>query len=171
MEIMRSHADATSDAAIAAKMSSDALINSERAWIDGEISRFVNLVVRHRLKIVNHGRTPVQIVSYEIRFGPLVEGTEFSPERLSNSSVRNLHAFLGSGKEQNLEDFDLDDLFAEQRDISESVGKGAFYVAIKYADVIAGSPGRRLLRETSFVYHYDALVSAIERISWFNKYT
>ncbi len=135
------------------------------------MTRNVNLVVRHLLSVVNHGRTPALILSYEVRSGALIEGTEFSPDRLSNKYVRNLHVFLGSDKEMALEAVDLDALFADVKDISDGVGTGAFCVTIKYADIIAGGPEQRAAHETSFVYYYNSLASSLERISIYNKYT
>jgi hypothetical protein len=159
------------NAARAAKAGTDALIASERAWIDGELVSSRDLgIYRCSLRIRNLGKTPAQLRSYEISIGPLSEGKSFSPEKLLSQTTRNIHVFLGSNETEVLEErIDMDDLFPTDESIG--MGKGAFCVAIRYADVVTGTPENRTEHETSFVYLYTPFLHSTERLSVYNKYS
>jgi hypothetical protein len=159
------------NAARSAKTGTDALIASERAWIDGELVSSRNLgIYRYSLKIRNLGKTPAQIRSYQISVGPLTKGTTFSPEKLSTQKTRNLHIFIGSGEIEALEEMiDMDELFPT--DDSTCLEKGAYSVVIKYTDVVTGTPADRTEHETSFVYLYTPFLHSTERLSIYNKYS
>jgi hypothetical protein len=163
----RDAAEATQRSATAARDSVDALINSERAWIDGELIRNTNVVKRYLLKITNHGKTPAQVYGYEVSWGLLVDGTEFSLKGLNNKLARNVHVFLASGDNNILQEFNLDEMFAG----SDGTEKGAFCVKIRYGDVITKGQKDLEPHETSFVCLYVTLVEYLERIAWENKYT
>jgi hypothetical protein len=76
MRIMQSHADATKDAAIAARVSTDVLVSSERAWVMGDIleerghitvsgiseSDRITSSIGIELSYGNKGRTPGWII-------------------------------------------------------------------------------------------------------------
>jgi hypothetical protein len=148
------------------------LINSERAWVDGEFIKRTNLgVTRYVLKITNHGKTPAEIFSYEIRSGFLNVGTEFSPTNLSNVSIQNLHVFLGSDKGEELKEFNLDEMFADEGDTTNGTQAGAICVKIRYADVVTQVRPSQDVRETSFVYYCRPLLSSLDRISIENRYS
>lgn len=154
-------------AAQSAKASTDALIASERAWIDGVLVSSEILGARlYSLKIRNLGKTPAQIRSYRVSAGPLMKGTAFSPERLSDQETRNLHIFIDSGKTKTLETMiNMGDLFPA------SDTEGALYALIKYADVVTGTPENRSEHETSFVYIYNLVTQSTDRLSIYNKYS
>jgi hypothetical protein len=152
----------------------NALISSERGWIDGEIgssSLALFNVYRYSLRIRNLGKTPAQIRSYRISTGPLSEGSQFEPTRLSHQRTRNLHVFVGGGGDMILEDdIEMDQMFPGIDDANWGT-RGAFCVTITYADVIRGTPDKRTERETSFIYLYTPLLHTIDRLSQYNKYT
>jgi hypothetical protein len=154
-------------AAQSAKASTDALIASERAWIDGVlVSSEILGARRYSLKIRNLGKTPAQIRSYRVSAGPLMKGTAFSPERLSDQETRNLHIFIGSGKTKTLETMiNMGDLFPA------SDTEGTLCVLIKYADVVTGTPENRSEHETSFVYIFNLVTQSTDRLSIYNKYS
>jgi hypothetical protein len=190
--VMERQTKAAEDAAHAAKVSADALIASERAWVMGELSPRVRKVgqwwyrednvaiteeevlagkyLSYRLMIVNMGRTPAQIFSYEMRSGSLQVGTEFSVDKLSTMTVHNVNFFLGSDKPQTLREFTIDDVFEKSDGTTNGTETGAIFVRIRYADVV--SQGRAQdIRETSFMYYYRAVAYSLDRISAENRYT
>src|SRR5207253_7215473 len=95
------NSEATSQNAIAAKASAEALVNAERAWVTAELvpncARFGNLWHRpagsgwaalseeevlngdhlnHKLKFTNMGRTPAHILRYQIGYSREVDETD-----------------------------------------------------------------------------------------------
>jgi hypothetical protein len=167
VEIMERQTRATEIAASAAHDSADALINSERAWIDGELIRETFPTVRYRLKIVNHGKTPARMLSFEINCGCLSEGTEFSPQRLSIHNTGKLHFLLGTDKSRLLEEVEPLNMHVVFGGCSEA---GAYCVTVRYADVVAKYQ-KAQDRETSFVYYCRFLLDSLERLSEYDKYT
>jgi hypothetical protein len=154
----------------AIEIQGEALINSERAWVDGEITNIdaeIAGAARYELQIINHGKTPAEIFSWHMNSGYLTEGTEFSPERLDQSSMQNLHVFIGGGKSHTLRTFKLIDLFGD----GGGTDAGAICVTIKYADVVTDPKSVRRIRETYFVYHSKPIVESLYRISQYNRYT
>jgi hypothetical protein len=159
------------NAARAAKSSTDALIASERAWIDGELvidQEKLGLGIYHyTLKARNLGRTPGQIYSY--RISPGILNAQFSPDALIEHQTWNLYIFLGSGEEKPLrEGFGMDEFFPSDADWGTQC---AFCVTIIYADVVTGTPKQRIERKTSFVYLYSPLLRSIERLGPYNEYS
>jgi hypothetical protein len=151
-----------------AKSSVMALINSERAWVDGKIvKRTVLGATRYVIQIRNHGKTPAEIFTWSMKSGYLMEGTEFSPDVLSNASIQNLHVFLGSNRGHILHEFELEEALGE----SNGETSGAIFVRIGYADVVTDPTSKSRLRETSFVYYCRPILESVERISRENRYT
>jgi hypothetical protein len=112
MEIMRNQTSATETAANAANKSSEALINSERAWVVPELVHMaakyggkwhrlesygpvamspeellVGLHLRYRLKLTNMGRTPAQILGFTLVYTCLGMGVTDLPESGAGESV------------------------------------------------------------------------------------
>jgi hypothetical protein len=115
----------------------------------------------YRLKILNLGRTPAHIFSYEVNFGPLIEGTRFSAETLESKRFVNVNYFLPSGKLKSLEDVGMLDTF------TADTKTGAFCVTVKYGDLISGKEEHR----TSVVYYYSGADSSLDRITAEDRYT
>ena len=161
--------------ATAAKASADALIASERAWIDVEFTQYVTIgVVRYRLTAKNHGKTPAQIIAYDIWHGLLIEGTAFSRDKLTTHFNESKHVFIGGGETLTLrEDFDLDDLFTTvsgDRAKDQGMAQGAFCIKLSYEDVVSENMDRHA-HYTSSVYFCDLFFSTTNRLAQYNKYT
>jgi hypothetical protein len=160
--ILRASVAAAEKNAESARITADVLINSDRAWVGGEI------VNNSALRITNYGRTPAHIASYEIRSGGLIKGTPYSPDELSSKYTRQLQVFLKSGESLGLEVFDTQKVFADLIHLKDVTP--VIYVIIHYTDVVAGGPDGRISRYTSFLYHFRS-GQGIERISGENKYS
>lgn len=167
--VLERQTKATEISAEATKETVKALINTERAWIEGEIVKNKTFPAYCYIAITNHGKTPARLFGYAMSFGFIAEGTKFSVDRLSGQRTENFHVFVGSGGERNLYDFKIDDLFSGKND--EDNGTGYVVVRISYADVVSQGKTPDDVHETSFVYTYLPLVASIERISALSKYT
>ena len=167
-------AEAAKDSANAAKDGVNALLATERAWLDGDIideSKLIG-VFRYTLRVRNLGRTPAQIRSYNVSLGPLSQGRPFSIDSLPHSATRYMQVFIASGEVKPLqEDIDLDEMFGSAINSTDWGTSGAFCVTILYADILTGMPKGRPEHETSFVYLYTPMLHKIERLSLYNKYT
>jgi hypothetical protein len=161
-KILRASVAVAEKNAQSAKITADALINSERAWVDGEI------VNNSALRITNYGRTPAYLLNYEIRNGGLIKGTPYSPDELGSKYMKRLQAFLKSGESLGLEVFDAHQVFDGLIHLKDTTP--VIYVIIHYADIIAGGPQSRILRYTSFLYYFNP-TRGLERISAENKHT
>lgn len=154
---------------IAAKRSADALINSERAWVDGELAPAEDIPnpnaypdMTYELRIVNQGRTPAQILSWELELNTYRQETkaDIYPENLrSEKTTRNLYILLSS---EGVHTTDAQiNLGAYTKDVYAT-----FKVTIHYLDLVTGSIKPHT---TSFVY--QAQNGFLERVSVFNEYT
>jgi hypothetical protein len=166
VNLMERQTKATETAANAAEKSSEILINSERAWIDGELVRETFPAVRYRLKIVNHGKTPARMLSFEINCGCLSEGTEFSPRSLGMRQAGKLHFLLGTDKSRLLDEVEPLNMHVV---FGGCLDAGAYCVTVRYADVVAGGE-KSQDRETSFVYYCRFLLDSLERLSEYDEY-
>ncbi len=172
---MESHATAASDNPEAARSTSQALLSSERAWIEIEIGppekdyepdeegNILDLF-ECSIQIENHCRTMARIESVKIGVdsvdGPL------PPEPL-NSRTKNLHTVLGSRQKQTVDGFTADS-FSDAQSILEGTKRGILRVVVKYRDVFEPS----VLRETSAVYVFqNSLEDEPERVSSLCAYT
>ncbi len=161
----------------AAWINAQAIINSERAWIHGDfVGRRIKVgTTRCSLIITNQGKTPAQLLGYEVWHGLLNEGTPFSKERLSGHFTESKLIFVGGGQSETLRDnFILEDLFvmaSGETPASSGILRGALYITIKYQDVIFERE-RRKEHHTSFVYICDLPAGeSIQRIAEYNDYT
>jgi hypothetical protein len=163
-------AAAAKEAAKAALLNAQAVINSERAWIEAELIQKTTIgVTRYDLEITNHGKTPARLSHYEINYGfPKDDGT-WSLETLDRKDTRNLRFFLGSDKTIKVRDFNMEDMFASLRNPPPNIGFLCF--TINYADVVSVETKDREGHKTSFVYQYNVLLGSLERISIFTQYT
>jgi hypothetical protein len=163
---------ATKDNAKAALLNAQAVINSERAWIEAElVERTVIGVTRHQLEITNHGKTPAQLSSYEINFGPVGKDGTWSRETLEGKFSKMVRFFLGTGKPSiKLEELDITEMFANLAGASPDDRVGFLCFTINYADVV-GAKAEERGHKTCFVYQYDILLGSLERIATFTDYT
>jgi len=159
---------------VAATRSAEALINSERAWVDGEfvkpevtkdwlepdkVNPYV-LNLGYELSISNRGRTPAHIQSWELETSSHRSTSGKQSERLTEQTVRrNLYVLLSSGGKMRTEG---------QIEIGPYIGDrtATFKVTIHYLDLVTGNPKPH---KTVFVYHAEG--GHLERISVCNEYT
>lgn len=167
---------ATHANAIAARDNAKALIASERAWLHGDLVKreiLTGVTPRYSLVVTNQGKTPAQVLGYDVWHGLLTEGAPFSKDRLQHFSESKEISIGGNQTETLRDDFNLDDFFTfESGDTASSRGipKGAVCIAIRYADVVTEGPQKRQ-HQTSFVYECDLFLARITRIAQYNEYT
>jgi hypothetical protein len=128
------------DAAEAAKFSAQAVLNSERAWVEikiGAVQRDPHDEKDHitadlfecSIQIENHGRTIARIESIRIGADTVNEPL---PEEPSNFTTRSLHSVLGSGQEEIVGGFHVNN-FLEWKSILDGTKRGVtFYPARDY---------------------------------------
>jgi hypothetical protein len=124
--ILRQSAKAAEEASIATKVNAQALINSERAWLVVELvplaARYDNRWhriesygpvamsmeeilaghhLRYKLRITNMGRTPAQVLGFEVEYSCLPKGAPFlyQGSTKSEGSYRPFDQLLGGGGE------------------------------------------------------------------------
>lgn len=165
---LRNSVIAAKTSADAALLNVQAIINSERAWIDGEVVKTERIgVIRHALKVTNHGKTPARIIGYDFQHGVLEEGPDFSSGTLSTHFSEEAYLLLGSGETKTVrDDFDMADIFSSLNVNS----MGTFRVTIKYFDIVSEGVERKV-RETCLVYLYKPFLSALAPLYERNQYT
>ncbi len=176
LEIMQAHADATKGAAEAARISAQAVLNSERAWIEIKLGPPVQSdywdysqsnstdLFECSIEIENHGRTIARIESIRIGADTVSEPL---PEEPLNFTTRNLHSVLGSGQKETVGGFHVD-AFVEGETILDGTKRGVLRITVKYRDVVETST----LRETTAVYVFQrSLEDPPDRVSFLSVYT
>jgi hypothetical protein len=178
--------------AAAAKASADALIASERAWVNVELvpicchfgkagwhrpvgDNWAALSMeevlkgehmRYTLKITNMGRTLAEVFDCEIRWGGLVEGKQFSPQGLPLSQRTTLNEFIAQGDARRPQEFNAWEAFAGIE------GKGAVCITVDYGDIVTVSDSTsRPERTTVAIYHYSSdAMYVLQRVATQAKY-
>lgn len=114
------------------------------------------------LRVVNLGRTPAHLFDYKVNYGPLIEGSPFSPGTLEGSVFVKLNTFLAGGERRSLEDeINMRGIFPH------TVKAGAFCITVKYGDIVTGKE-----EHVTFVhYHYHGADSSLERVAVDDRYT
>lgn len=163
------------DAADAAKFSAQAVLNSERAWVEIKIGPaqkdprddedYITAdLFECSIQIENHGRTIARIES--IRIGADTVNRPL-PEEPSNFTTRNLHSVLGSGQKDIVGAFHVNN-FVEWKGILDGTKRGVLRITVKYRDVVETST----LHETTAVYVFqNSLDDPPERVSSLSVYT
>jgi hypothetical protein len=147
------------DAATAAKASADAVLNSERAWIEISLGPWEkdpwdteededNVFFVCSIQIKNHGRTIARVESVQV--GADTVGERLPPEPL-NFTTSNLHSLLGSGQKQTVRIFDAESAFPDGVSIVNGTKRGILRIIVKYRDVVDAS----ILHETSVLYVFQ----------------
>jgi hypothetical protein len=146
------------DAATAAKASADALLNSERAWIEISLEapeedpwnrkNTANVFFECSIKIKNHGRTLARVESVQIGTdtidGPLTE-------QPWSGTTLNLNSLLGSGHKETVGEFDADRDLSDGISIVRGIKRGILRIIVKYRDVVDAS----ILHESSVLYVFQ----------------
>lgn len=169
---LEKQADAGKDAAKAAVLSAQAVINSERAWIDGQFVKNVDIATRYILSIKNYGKTPAMVSSLELRFGHPAPGEKLTNENMPGESYESLHITVGSEQDVPLRILEFNDMFhSVMNDVPLENGMiGTIRVIISYGDVVSIDPEERVHR-TEFAYEYNKLLETIKRLPLETTYT
>jgi hypothetical protein len=173
-KIAKNSADAAKKSADAALLSADAallnakaIVNAERAWIEG------GLQYEHKggtfdcaLRITNQGRTAADLLEWEIGVESIAgDLRDFKPGTLSQRLKKSYHRFLPPDTPIVLAHFDMVQYFAEWNAILAGHKTGVFEVAIRYKDIISGD-----FRETYFACSYSTTDGDFKRLEWLNRY-
>lgn len=155
------------------RRSANALMASERAWIEGQITeKPIAGVKRYVLSVTNKGKTPAQILRYEVWHGLTRDNAKVS-KRILQTFSEDVYAFVGDGETRNLrDDFDMDDVFRTDEGHpadAEGLPEGAFWVTITYLVVMDGRK-RKKRHTTSFLYLYDLTFSTLRRAPEYSEY-
>lgn len=158
------------ETAEAAKLSAQAVLNSERAWIEirlgpplqpdyGDQDQITSSdVFECSIQIENHGRTVARIESLQVGADAVSEPL---PQEPVNFTKKNLHSVLGSGQKETIGGFTADD-FMDWQSILDGTKRGILRITVKYRDVVDTST----LHETSSVYVFqNSLEDPPDRVS------
>ena len=169
--------------AIAAKKSADAallnaqaIVNAERAWIDGAFKKVKDndagwediTSFPHQLRIINRGRTPAYIAAVELEWGAVGLELTTLPDYLGNKSIQEINIFLPPSRiPRKVTVLDMASAVSNSDWLKILAGQktGVVKAVIKYWDVIS-----RENRETSLVYSYSTTTASFERLNWLNVY-
>jgi hypothetical protein len=160
-------------------LNAKAVINAERAWIDGELVRDLSendpgwldmTICEYGLQITNHGRTPAYILSWKSGFGCLpLAVSDFPRGTLSHETAKSINFFLppNHGKPLELCKFDLVYEISDWPAVLAGTKTGVLEITIEYFDILVG---REEPRETYFVYSYSTRDARLNRLHWKNGY-
>jgi hypothetical protein len=163
----------------AAKTSADALVYSERAWIDGQLTRDLpdntpgwdnTKIHNYALRLTNHGRSPALIISWQIGVATIVPHSRFRPEHITERTRKELHILLLPNKPEVIQMFDMAQWFPEWNDVLSKQREGVFDVIIRYSDTVSGL-NKNASGTTYFAYSYTSFSPKFERMNWHNEYT
>ncbi len=173
MAVMQSQADAAKASAEAAKLGAQAVLNSERAWIEiilGPVERDPleeeedTGLFECSIQIENKGKTIAYIESVQVGADT---STGIIPEEPVKSFTQSFHSLLGSGQKQTVRDFKADTGFSDGQDIVNGTSIGILRIIVKYRDIVDAS----ILHQTSAVYLFKkSLENDPERISTLSDY-
>jgi hypothetical protein len=157
-------------AANAAKLSADALVASQRAWLDGEFqvpSGVQDTWGTWNLVAKNHGATPAQLVRHECSFH--AEGQEFGWDSGDQKDTRIWGMLIGAGQySEPLQTIKPDSFFAYLRERGKKGAAGCTIgITLVYVDVI----NPKVEHVTRFLMLYNRVSKHIERLSQYNEYT
>jgi hypothetical protein len=176
MAIMQSQADAAKANAEAAKLGAQAVLNSERAWIEiilgpptqpdyqDDAQIISSGLFECSIRIENKGKTIAYIESVQVG-GDTTTGI-IPPEPLNPYTV-DFHSLLGSGQSRTVSKFDADSGFQNGESIVGGTHVGVLRIIVKYRDIVDSS----VLHQTSTVYLFkNSLEDNPERISTLSDY-
>jgi len=159
----------------AAKLSAQAVINSERAWVEvglgpPEVEPFddenTDTFLRYSVQVSNHGRTVARIESFQLAFGCFAPGSLRFEDLIYK--IYYFPILLGNQEKYNLTNVDLGREFSGAWEgIQQGTTQGYAHMIVRYRDVVGGTE----VRQTSVVYNYDNLNEEPFRLAKYNKYT
>jgi hypothetical protein len=176
MAIMQSQADAAKANAEAAKLGAQAVLNSERAWVEiilgsptqpdyeDDPRSTSSGLFECAIQIENKGKTIAHVESVTV--GADTTDGVIPPEPLS-FYARSFRSFLGSGQRQTISKFDAGSDFQNGQSIVNEKNVGVLRIIVKYRDIIDSS----VLHQTSVVYLFKgSLEDEPERIATLSDY-
>jgi hypothetical protein len=176
MAIMQSQADAAKANAEAAKLGAQAVLNSERAWVEitleppfqpvlsDNVQRVGSGLFECSIQIENKGKTIAHIESVKIG-RDTTDGV--IPEEPDNFHTKSFRSLLGSGQRKTVGDFDAGSAFKDGQDIVGGKSIGILQIVVTYRDIVDSS----VLHQTSAVYLFKgSLENEPERISTLSDY-
>jgi hypothetical protein len=176
MAIMQGQADAAKANAEAAKLGAQAVLNSERAWIEiilgpptqpdyqDDAQRIYSGLFECSIQIENKGKTIAYIESVRVG-GDTTTGV--IPEEPVNSYTKFFHSLLGSGQKLTVSEFSADSGFKDGQKIVNETNVGFLRIIAKYRDIVDSS----ILHQTSAVYQFkQSLENDPERVSTLSDY-
>jgi len=165
LKVIEEQSQSTKTSADAAKVSADASVAAQRAWLEGEFKPegwgVWNLIA------TNHGATPAQLLRHE--YSVHLEGEEFNWESPVYKDTRNWGTLVGAGKPTEiLQAVRPDDVFTTLRQMGiKGTASCTIGVVLVYTDVF----NTKLEHRTRFLMFYNRVSKAIERLSQYNEYT
>lgn len=154
------------------KDSMDAMIASERAWVDAVVVKKETIAIRYQLEITNHGKTPARVSSYELNYGHLPANSKFSWDKFPRASYKCIHQFVGSDKTIPVEDaIDPQKLFLGFVEGIPDSNERFICVTINYGDVVAAKPDALVTHKSFFVYKWDPLLNTLDCDPLHTRYT
>ena len=152
----------------AARGGLDALVATERAWIDGEIHlKAVAGAMRWAIRITNVGKTPAVVRRWRIDYGTVKHGEKLIQEALTSTRGEGLGILLRSEREHEVFTFKAQELF----DNADGTESGMLCITITYGDVTSSAEDVEGERKSYFVYSYQPVTTRWERLSYFSRYT
>jgi hypothetical protein len=187
-------ASAAKDSAEAATLNANAVINTERAWVvpellphsyQGKHGRWFKqddvplgtdevLAGKHliySLKITNMGRTPAQVVSWELRYTCLPDGASDLPENAPGEFVSShefYHLLAGNGASVVIDEPPLDagDLMSESLDAIRQLRKTAvFHGHVRYRHMFSEKDDAY----ADFCYVFTVSLNRLSRVGRYTK--
>ncbi|HXT72986.1 MAG TPA: hypothetical protein VN785_03960 [Candidatus Angelobacter sp.] len=153
----------------AAWLNARAIINSERARIDGELTKEKipgRGIARYSIRVANCGKTPAKILGYAIKGRFLNDDIDFSEPGMIDRPFADVYVLVPGGKSETLRsDLSMDELFPN----TKNAPMIALRVIISYLDVI--NPGiKKRKHKTSMVYLYTAPIETLKRMTEYDEY-
>jgi len=163
----------TKHAVEVARLNAEALINSERAWIEISLgspvpdreaeAQGVDTTYMWSIQIKNHGRTVARVESFRVA-SDSVSG-KLNLEAL-NHRTENHNTLLGVGESNFVTNIDLDNI-PDWESVNNRIKTALFHIVVKYRDVVDSSAEH----ETSALYVYNQNQEELERVSTYNRYS
>ena len=159
-------ATAAQDNATVARLNATALINSERAWVDGELMALSDGL--YAPKFVNHGRTPAEMLSWHYTVKIFDHKVDPPVDTIAMDAIKNMGTLLrADGSFTERAPWVIDLINYMNRDKMEvGLETARIDIEIKYRDVV--TPNREQ-HKTTMTYQFTQ--NHLERLVQLNDYT
>lgn len=165
-------------AADAAFLNAQALIASERAWIDIELTPQADAPSMYDLKITNHGRTPALVLTYTVgtQSYPPDEylwstAKTFDMMKASYKKLADLRVFLKQSDSHSTKAVtDLSHAFIAWDALRNGQQSGLLYFGVSYLDIVSGTNAAREPRESAAIFSFAQDTQSLYRMNRYDKY-